>query len=278
VSKIIENFQFSQTSLQSYVDCPRKFKLRYLDNLAWPAPPADPLSVHEEQKHIGERFHLLARQYFSGVPSNHLSQSINNPQLQESWKNFLSFTSTFDYQTALAEHVLTIPLEKTRLVAKFDLIALSGNQFHIFDWKTSQHLPKREVLDSRLQTIIYPFVFLRAAPSFFKLPHLKASQINFTYWFALHPDDFVTYSYTDDRDAFANRYIHDLEHQIITDIENENLFNKTDDLEKCKFCNYRSHCARGDKAGKIDLQLFIDEEDERIFEPIEFEQITEISF
>ena len=278
MKNILDNFQLSQTSLQSFVDCHRKFKLRYLENLAWPAPPTEPLSLHEEQKMFGERFHLLARQYFSGIPVNQITRSIRHPQLIESWENFLAFTSALDFQIALPEYVLSIPLKYTRLVAKYDLIIRSKNHFHIFDWKTSKHLPGREVLDSRMQTLIYPYVFLRAAPEFFEIPHLESGQIHFTYWFALHPEDEMSYHYTDAKDNFAERYIQDLEEQIFTKFNNSKPFEKTDDLDKCKFCKFRSHCARGEKAGNVESEYFIDDQDQRIYDPIEFERIAEINY
>jgi hypothetical protein len=43
------DFQFSQGSLQDYVDCRRRFQLRYLDQLAWPAVEAEPLLEHEQR-------------------------------------------------------------------------------------------------------------------------------------------------------------------------------------------------------------------------------------
>ena len=37
-----DDFHFSQGSLQDYVDCQRRFQLRYLMKLAWPAVDAEP--------------------------------------------------------------------------------------------------------------------------------------------------------------------------------------------------------------------------------------------
>ena len=44
---ILPNFVFSQSSLQDYVDCARRFELRYIDELRWPAVVAEPSETHE---------------------------------------------------------------------------------------------------------------------------------------------------------------------------------------------------------------------------------------
>ena len=44
-------FQFSQNSLQDYVDCPRRFQLRYLLRQPWPAVESEPLSEYEHKDH-----------------------------------------------------------------------------------------------------------------------------------------------------------------------------------------------------------------------------------
>jgi len=37
MSNLPAPFTFSQSSLQDYYDCPRRFELRYLSRLIWPA-------------------------------------------------------------------------------------------------------------------------------------------------------------------------------------------------------------------------------------------------
>ncbi len=70
----LEHFEFSQSSLQDYVDCARRFQLRYLDRVAWPAVQAEP--VQENERHIqrGERFHRLAQQFLLGISPEKLAR------------------------------------------------------------------------------------------------------------------------------------------------------------------------------------------------------------
>ena len=51
MSLLPPGFQFSQRSLQDYVDCRRRFELRYLQNLAWPAVEAEPHLEQEKRLH-----------------------------------------------------------------------------------------------------------------------------------------------------------------------------------------------------------------------------------
>ena len=51
------NFRFSQASLTDYLDCPRRFQLRYLLEQAWPAVESEPLLERERLAELGRRFH-----------------------------------------------------------------------------------------------------------------------------------------------------------------------------------------------------------------------------
>jgi len=66
------DFQFSQGSLQDYVDCPRRFHLRYVQRLAWPAIDAEPALENERYLQQGAAFHRLAHQHALGIPADRL--------------------------------------------------------------------------------------------------------------------------------------------------------------------------------------------------------------
>ena len=54
-------FTFSQSSLQDYRDCERRFYLRYIEQLAWPAVDSEPVLENERRKAAGEIFHRLVQ-------------------------------------------------------------------------------------------------------------------------------------------------------------------------------------------------------------------------
>ncbi|MCL4826128.1 MAG: PD-(D/E)XK nuclease family protein [Caldilinea sp.] len=60
-------FSFSQSSLQAFEDCPRRFWLAYVEQLPWPAVEASPIQEHEEAMRLGERFHRLVQRAEIGI-------------------------------------------------------------------------------------------------------------------------------------------------------------------------------------------------------------------
>ena len=70
MSLLLPSFTFSQSSLQAYTDCPRRFWLAYVEQLPWPAVEASPIHEHEEQMRLGERFHRLVQRTEVGIAPN----------------------------------------------------------------------------------------------------------------------------------------------------------------------------------------------------------------
>src|SRR3990172_2677345 len=84
------NFQFSQASLNDYVDCPRRFQLRYVLEQDWPAVESEPLIERERLADLGRRFHRLVQQHIHGLPVEQLTRSAStDPDLLLWWHNYL---------------------------------------------------------------------------------------------------------------------------------------------------------------------------------------------
>ena len=73
----IELTSLSQSSLQDYNDCPRRFELRYLQRLAYPAIETEPALENEKHQREGEYFHRLVQQYFIGIPAEQVAKTAN---------------------------------------------------------------------------------------------------------------------------------------------------------------------------------------------------------
>ena len=76
----IELNTLSQSSLQDYNDCPRRFELRYLQHLAYPAIETEPALENEKHQREGENFHRLVQQYFIGIPEKQLAKTTKHGQ------------------------------------------------------------------------------------------------------------------------------------------------------------------------------------------------------
>jgi hypothetical protein len=66
-------FTFSQSSLQDYSDCPRRFQLRYIEQLQWPAVEAEPVMENEHHQQEGQLFHRMVQQHRIGLPDGKLA-------------------------------------------------------------------------------------------------------------------------------------------------------------------------------------------------------------
>jgi len=275
-------FAFSQASLQDYRDCRRRFQLRYLQRLRWPAAQAEPIRANEEAIQRGERFHRLAQQALLGLPANLLEDAAlahADPALAQWWHSFVAFLPALQEGTRLAEIQLSAPLDPARphqrLLAKYDLIQLlPDGRAVIYDWKTSPKRPRRAALQERLQTRVYPCLLAMAGASLNRGQPFRPEQIEMVYWFACFPDHPERFTYSPAQHHSDLLDLRGLAAEITRLGEDE--FARTDDDRPCKFCVYRSLCERGAVAG-----LFEDCEDEpEAADPLEidFEQISEVSF
>src|SRR5262245_16235251 len=104
---------FSQSSLQDYMDCARRFQLRYLERLSYPAVESEPALENEKHQQEGEYFHRLVQQHLIGISEEQVSKLANTPNLQRWWDNFQNekdLTSLKDRSGLYPEITLSAPL------------------------------------------------------------------------------------------------------------------------------------------------------------------------
>lgn len=250
-------FLFTQGSLQDFVDCRRRFQLRYQLSLAWPAIESEPILEQERRMRQGVHFHHLIQQYFTGIPPHLLNTLSHDAALVHWWFAFLDFMNTEPMKQLLenarnksSEAALTASLAEIRLQAQCDLIVIEkSGKAAIFDWKTSQKRPKRSWLAARLQTRLYPYLLVRAGAYLNHGAPIEPGQVTFTYWFADFPEEQEAFTYSQEKYLADEKYIQNL----ITTIKSLSPaeFPMTGDLERCRYCIYRSLCDRGLVAGNF---------------------------
>lgn len=243
---------YSQSSLQDFTDCPRRFELRYILQLAWPAPQSTPQQTAEEHLLLGERFHLLIQQHQNGLTHPNLTANLQPEILAEWWQNYLKFVPPLlqDAAQTWAEISLSAALNQNRLIAKYDLLVRTRDgKFRIFDWKTGQHPPSRAALQERLQTQLYPYLLCRAGADFNNGKPIPPEQIEMVYWFSQHPHLPVRIAYNqnlhrtiEDRLTTLLNHLHSLQ---------PGQYPLTTNEKHCLYCVYRSLCARGVHAGAL---------------------------
>ena len=162
-SELPDSFTFSQSSLQDYYDCPRRFQLRYIEHLAWPAVETEPVLENERRLQEGQLFHRMVQQHLVGLPIEKLTQLANTPDLSRWWENYLDHDFNISGYLQHAELTLSAPVGTHRLLAKYDLIAVApGKNAIIYDWKTYHKRPKDEWMAARMQTRIYRALLIQA--------------------------------------------------------------------------------------------------------------------
>jgi CRISPR/Cas system-associated exonuclease Cas4 (RecB family) len=282
---IPDGFLFSQGNLQDYVDCQRRFQLRHILRQAWPAVEAEPFLEFEHKMELGARFHVVIRQHLSGISESQIESTLGDEMvINDWWMNYkLSFRQgllkeIMERGKYFEEISLSTPINKFRLVAKYDLLVLQPDgKLIIMDWKTSQTHPKRKWLANRLQSHVYPYVLATGASTLINRLQPDPAEIEMIYWFTNQPDQPERFSY--DIHLFKDdaRYLENLIMAI--DQKTEAVFPLTPDVQRCLFCTYRSLCNRGIKPGEW-RQLEDWQEDEISADnfSINYDQIGEIEF
>ncbi|CAN5808561.1 PD-(D/E)XK nuclease family protein [soil metagenome] len=272
-----ETFAFSQSSLQAYEDCPRRFWLAYAEQLPWPAIEATPVAEHEQLMRLGSTFHLLVQRAQIGLDPELLGAGLEPPL--GDWFNAYLRHRPADLPNDFfeVERILSMPFGSAdssslplngsahtggqtnpiyRLAAKYDLIAAdTAGRVVIIDWKTARKRTDPSNLRQRLQTIVYPYVLVEASA---KLPWgpIEPEQVEMRYWFTAAPSQPVIFRY----DRAQHEANHERLHHMLAEIlvgQREVDFPTVADTEInrrrfCGFCVYRSRCNRGVVAGNLD--------------------------
>ena len=263
----------SQSSLQDYVDCSLRFKLRYIDRLSYPAVESEPALENEKHQQEGEYFHRLVQQHLIGISAEQIARLANTPNLERWWNNFLrDFRSLSDFGNLYPEVTLSAPLGKYRLLAKYDLISVKDGNATIYDWKTYRKRPRNEWLSARMQTRVYRAMVVRAGAHLNNGKPFEPEQVEMIYWFGDFPTEPARFEYT------SAQYQRDWDSvlKLAEEVQSASSYPQTEDRQKCAYCTYRSYCERGVRAGdwndaETEMQA------EESFD-VNFEQIGEIAF
>jgi hypothetical protein len=264
-------FNFSQSSLQDYTDCARRFQLRYIEQLHWPAVETEPVLENEHHQQEGRLFHRLVQQHLIGLPAEKLTQLANTANLSRWWTNYLQTDFNLGIAKKFTELTLSAPIGQNRLLAKYDLVAiLPGGRALIYDWKTYQKRPRDEWMAVRLQTRVYRAMLVLAGTYLNDGKPFEPEGIEMIYWYANAPSDPARFPYD------TTHYTRDWETLtgLVQKISNHQHFPLTDDDKRCAYCPYRSYCNRGIEAGSTE------EMEETSLSGIDsdFEQIAEIEY
>lgn len=279
-----DGFVFSQSSLQDYADCNRRFQLRYVEGQPWPAVQSEPLLERERHARRGDRFHRLIQRHQIGIDPALLAPLVaDDRDLAAWWQAYLGYADLHALPgRRLPEHVLVTDLDGHRLQAKYDLlVADPSGATTIFDWKTYAHLPSRAWFESRLQTRVYRYVLARAGIGR-DAASISPDAIRMIYWLPTHAAEPVVVGYSqrefEQDEAALSTLLASIDEKLSSGASRAipAIWPLTTDETRCQFCEYRSLCARGTVAG-IARDEAIDSE----FNPtdlLSLEDVEEVGF
>ncbi len=234
---------FSRARLVDFLTCPRRFELRYLRRLVWPAAPLDEKTAVSLQQ--GQQFHNLLERRFLHLPINIGDHS---PTIR-SWYNIFQQNKTMlpngEY---LPELTLTVPIGNHFLTGRFDLLVQKNDHLHLFDWKTGR--PRNlAALHADWQTRLYLAMIVESGQAITPAP-ITPENVSMTYWYVNEPNSPHHIRYDA---AWHERNWAEIE-EIVVDINGRlttNIWEKTTDSEECRNCPYQIYCSQRSSAPLI---------------------------
>jgi hypothetical protein len=233
----------SRPKLTTFLNCPRRFQLRYLRHLSWPDLFGD--AQTEEALTRGKQFHLLLERHFLGldIPLT----SIGDTAVSTWYQSFKQHNPVRQNGRFLPEHRLTVPIGSHLLLGRFDLLVIGeqeGEPFaHIYDWKTGRAKGAGE-LEQDWQTRLYLALLAEGGGALWGDGRsLHPDRITFTYWYAAEPDAPRIIHYSAARHAQNWAEIEAVASQIEDHLQQDE-WPLTAERSRCRRCGYQAYCGR----------------------------------
>jgi hypothetical protein len=247
----MQGISFSASSLQDFLDCERRYQLRYVLEAAWPATDVSVTDEQEEHVRLGRDLHRLIQQHLTGIPEESLSACVHDLRLEQWWRAYLRSGPDLTGLRVIPEVTLSTSLAGHRLTARYDALAFPGDSTSecarvlIFDWKTYGGRPSRDWLAGRIQSRIYPLVLARAGASLNAGLPVDPKQIEMQYWVAGDPTRTERFVYGGVMHEADDRYLRDLVGRVCRRSQGAAPWALTAECRLCRHCVYRSLCGRG---------------------------------
>ncbi|PAB58722.1 PD-(D/E)XK nuclease family protein [Anaeromicrobium sediminis] len=231
----LEDFHYSQNSLNTFKQCPLKFKLKYMDNINFKKDEEG----YYENIETGLNFHLLCNRYFLGIDTS-IGEHTKDKEKLEIWVKSLKSNIPInkDY-TYLSEYTIRMAKDHMRLQANYDLIILKEDTIEIWDFKTESRKPIYRDLEKRIQTVVYMYVLMENLNLVGK--HIQISNLKMIYYNPQYEDHLIEINYDEFKheENYKNiKYIIDR----INEYDFQGEFNKSLYGKYCNYCEFERIC------------------------------------
>lgn len=234
----------TQLHIRDFLDCPRRFELRYLASFVWPEPPYT--LATEQAFDRGREFHRLLERRFLALDAQ--PEAIDDPVIRSWWDAFQGSGLSIPDGERFAELSLVVPEGGHQLLGRFDLLVITPASGEItatiFDWKTSK--PRdvnwlRRAWQTRLYLALLAEGGHRLVPG--RTEKLDPDHLAMTYWYVGDPGAPRTVRYSREQHAQNWGEIQ----QIIGEIEQRRAAAEwylTDNWTRCRECAFQAYCGR----------------------------------
>lgn len=232
---------FSRYKLTTFLACQRRFQLRYVHEMPWPVEPAD--EAWREASRRGRIFHRLLHRHFLDLPVD--EPVADDLTLQRWWQTFQEQGPSIPFGKRRPEETLTVPIDDHLLSGRFDLLVLSGERAHIFDWKTEGRPRGAAAMRDDWQTVLYLALLVEGGRALWPGGRpLDPKNVDLTYWFVQAPQAVVTIGYSSEAHAQNWQRLTDLVRRIDGRLAEDSVWQLTDDWEECGRCDFQIFCGR----------------------------------
>lgn len=236
MNKKLENFLFSQNSINTYRSCPLKFKFKYVDKLNWKQDDEGSRDYYENLK-LGSDFHLICERYFSNIPTG--IEFLNNEEFNIWLEKIKRLIPIKDDKLYLPEYEVRYSLNNFKIQAKFDLVVVGKDSISIWDWKTENRKIEYKDVENRVQTLVYLFLASETIGKIYNLD-IDYENIKLSYYQPEYYNEPITITYSNEKHNINKKQLENYIGNILNTNydEEKNIKN----IKHCKFCEFNKLC------------------------------------
>lgn len=236
MNKKLENFLFSQNSINTYRSCPLKFKFKYVDKLNWKQDDEGSRDYYENLK-LGSDFHLICERYFSNIPTG--IEFLNNEEFNIWLEKIKRLIPLKDNKLYLPEYEVRYSLNNFKIQAKFDLVVVDKDSISIWDWKTENRKIEYKDVENRVQTLVYLFLASETIGKIYNLD-IDYENIKLSYYQPEYYNEPITITYSNEKHKINKKQLENYIGNILNTNydEEKNIKN----IKHCKFCEFNKLC------------------------------------
>lgn len=261
----LQDLYFSQSALEIFQKCRRRFQYRYIDGLYWPAKWGIDAEIEKELEK-GRKFHLLAERYY--IDGSIQNQIVEDQELN-AWLQRLRRFLPYSQYIISSEQELRYKEKQFKFLAKYDLLHYNKEKklIELYDWKTDKKSLLKKDLENSTQSRFYLYLFKLAGQRYYSDKYDIEKNPVLIYWNPRFAEEKKIINYTDEDFSNDSSYFESLVERILTEGE----FPMTENLDICRYCEYRPIC-RGKKTEK--REIF----EEDLDMDMNWEEIEELEF